>query len=82
MHDQGTSTPAHDDAVTDGEVMAMLLALDAQRPWTEGEIAREVGDRLAVADSLKRLHGGGLIHRLDGFVFATRAALASEQLAR
>lgn len=82
MHDQGTSTPAHEDAVTDGEIMAMLLAHDAQRPWTPDEIAREIGDRLAVADSLRRLHGGGLIHRLDRFVFATRAALASDQLAR
>ncbi len=82
MQAQGTSTPAHDDAVTDGMVMAMLLADDGQRPWTPDEIAREYGDEVAVTDSLRRLHGGGLIHRLEGFVFATRAALASEQLAR
>ncbi|HMJ03459.1 MAG TPA: hypothetical protein VK506_10985 [Conexibacter sp.] len=82
MPNQGTSTPTYEDAVVDGEIMRMLLADDGQRPWTVAEIARETGDEIAVTDSLSRLHGGGLIHRLEGFVFATRAALASEQLAR
>jgi hypothetical protein len=82
MHDQGTSTPAHDDALTDGSIMASLLADDAQRPWTVDEIVREIGDELAVADGLARLYRGGLIHRLEGYVFATRAALASDLLAR
>jgi hypothetical protein len=82
MHDQGTSTPTHDDAVTDGTIMAMLLADDAQRPWTFAEIAREMGDEIGTTDSLNRLYGGGLVHRLEGFVFATRAALASDLLAR
>jgi hypothetical protein len=54
MQAQGTSTPSHDDAVTDGMVMAMLLADDAQRPWTPDEIAREYGDHLAITDSLQR----------------------------
>jgi len=82
MREQGICTPAQDDAVTDGEIMSMLLAPDGQRPWTVGEIAREIGDEIAATDSLRRLHGGGLIHRLDRFVFATRTALASHQLAR
>jgi hypothetical protein len=83
MQAQSTSTPAHDDALTDGSIMATLLADDAQRPWTPGEIVREIGDELAVTDGLARLYRGGLIHRLDeGYVFATRAALASDQLAR
>jgi hypothetical protein len=82
MHDQRTSTPTHDDAVTDGAIMTMLLADDGQRPWTFAEIAREMGDEIGTTDSLNRLYGGGLIHRLEGFVFATRAALASDLLAR
>jgi hypothetical protein len=82
MPDQGTCTPAYEDAVVDGMVMAMMLADDAQRPWTPDEIAREYGDEVAVTDSLRRLHGGGLIHRLDRFVFPTRAAVCSDQLAR
>lgn len=81
MHDQGTSTAVYDDAVIDGEVMNMLLTLDP-RPWSRDEIVREIGSEPAVTDSLNRLHGGGLIHRLDGFVFPTRAAVCSHQLAR
>lgn len=82
MQAQGTSTPVLEDAAIDGTIMAMLLADDGQRPWTPDEIVREVGDEVAVTDGLRRLYGGGLIHRLEEFVFATRAALASEQLAR
>ena len=82
MHDQRTPPGFPAEADTDGAIMAMLLQPDAQRPWTACEIVREIGDEIAVVDSLRRLHGGGLIHRLDGFVFATRAALASDQLAR
>lgn len=82
MQAQGTCTLVHEDAQTDGSIMATLLADDAQRPWTVGEIVREIGDEVAVTDSLARLYRGGLIHRLEGFVFASRAALASEELAR
>lgn len=82
MHDESTHPLLLPDDVTDGTIMAMLLADDAQRPWAQDEIAREVGDAVATTDSLRRLDGCGLIHRLDGFVFATRAALASDQLAR
>ena len=49
---------------------------DSHRPWAVDEIAREVhGD---VTDSLGRLHGGGLIHRLEGFVWASRARLEAK----
>jgi len=82
MPDKGTSTFADDDAATDGEIMTTLLVTDAPRLWSVEEIVREVGDEPAVTDSLNRLHGGGLIHRLGGFVFPTRAAVCSHQLAR
>jgi len=82
MHDQSTHPLLLPDAATDGAIMTMLLDSDAQRPWTFAEIVREIGNDIAVTDSLGRLYGGGLIHRLDGFVFATRAALRSDQLAR
>lgn len=82
MPDESTRPPFLPDSVTDGNIMAMLLTDDGQRPWADTEIVREMGDEVTVIDSLNRLHGGGLIHRLDGFVFATRAALRSDQLAR
>lgn len=66
----------------DGVILSVLLAGDAQRPWSEDEIAREIEDPVAAADSLKRLARGGLIHRLDGFVFASRAAQVAEEIAQ
>ena len=45
------------------------------------EVAREVGDQLATTDALARLYGAGLVHRLDGFVWLTRATVRARQLA-
>jgi hypothetical protein len=58
-----------------------LLLDDHARLWSDDEVVREVGDRIAAVDSLARLCGAGLVHRLDGFVFATRPALRGAQLA-
>lgn len=82
MHDQRTGTVADDEAATDGEIMTTLLVTDEMRLWSVEEIVRDHGDEVAVIDSLNRLQGGGLIHRLEGFVFPTRAAVCSHQLAR
>lgn len=65
---------------TDGVILSVLLADDAQRPWSEEEVAREIEDRVAASDGLKRLARGGLVHRLNGFVFASRAALLAEEI--
>lgn len=71
-----------DEARTDAAILSLLLDADAQRPWAEEEVAREVGEPLAVTDSLARLSAAGLVHRLEGFVFASRAALRAAELAR
>jgi hypothetical protein len=67
---------------TDGVILSFLLAEDAQRPWSEEEVAREIDDPIAAADGLKRLARGGLVHRLNGFVFASRAAQVAEEIAQ
>ncbi|MGA8352967.1 MAG: hypothetical protein WB698_02215 [Solirubrobacteraceae bacterium] len=68
------------DADVDGAVLDALLGRDAQRPWSVDEIARVIRDPVAASDSLARLARAGLIHRLDGFVFASRAALAADEI--
>ncbi len=60
----------------DATILGMLLGPDDQRPWSVDEIEREIGKE--AADSLNRLYGGGLIHRLERFVWASRAALMAE----
>ena len=41
---------------------------------------RVIEDPIAAADSLGPLARAGLIHRLNGFVFASRAALHADQI--
>jgi len=68
-----------DDHATDWAVLELLL--DADEPlWSIEELSRALGDRLAVGDSVARLHRAGLIHRLQTFVFATRPARYFDQL--
>jgi hypothetical protein len=79
MHDQPIPTAIERDAQTDSALLMVLLAETSHRPWSVDEIAREMGDD--PSDSLRRLYGGGLIHRLDGFVWATRAAALADEIA-
>jgi hypothetical protein len=49
-----------------------------QRLWSKDEIDREIGSDMT--DSLNRLYGAALIHRAEGFVWATRAAVMAEAI--
>jgi hypothetical protein len=80
MHDQRKPTPAQDDARVDGAILGLLLAADAHGLWSVDELTRQIGDRVATVDSLARLYGAGLIHRIGDFVFATRAAIEGDAL--
>ena len=75
---QSQSTPAEQDRRIDDAIAMLLLDRMTQRPWSREEIEREMG--CDVTDSLARLYGAGLIHRLDGFAWATRAALAADAM--
>jgi hypothetical protein len=79
VHDEPSPSPVEDEDRIDSAVLALLLD-DHARPWSDDEVAREVGDAIAVADSLARLYGAGLVHRLGGFAFATRTALRGARL--
>ena len=80
MHDQRTLTPAEEDAQIESAILGSLLDPHEQRPWSVEEVAREIGNPVAVHDSLRQLQGVGLIHRCGEFVWATRAALAAHKL--
>ncbi|HSZ05433.1 MAG TPA: hypothetical protein VK778_09565 [Solirubrobacteraceae bacterium] len=79
MQHQRTLSPAEEDGIIDSGVLGLLIHRDEQRPWSKDEIDREIGQN--TIDSLNRLYGAGLIHRLDGFVWATRAAIMADDLA-
>jgi len=78
MQQQRTLSPAEEDGQIDSAILGLLLGNDEQRPWSVEEIEREIGSN--TTDSLARLYGGGLIHRLDGFVWATRAAVMADEI--
>jgi len=81
MHDERTlSAVDAEEAQMDAAVLALLLDDDAQRPWADAEVCLAVGDNVAGTDALDRLHAAGLIHRVSGFVWATRPALRSAQI--
>jgi hypothetical protein len=78
MHSQPTPTIIERDAQADSALLMVLLDETSHRPWSVDEIAREMGED--PTDSLRRLYGGGLIHRLYGFVWASRAAALADEL--
>jgi predicted transcriptional regulator len=79
MHDEPTPTVIERDAHEDSAILGLLMLETSHRPWAVEEIAREMGRD--VTDGLNRLYGGGLIHRLDGFVWASRAAVMADEIA-
>jgi hypothetical protein len=62
------------------QALFSLLIGAQQRPWSTRELELEIGDPVAVADCLARLHGAGLVHRCSEFAWATRAALHAERI--
>jgi hypothetical protein len=64
---------------TEQGILTMLLANEVL--WSVDEVAREIGDRTATEDGIANLYGAGLVHRCGEFVFATRAAVRSAQIA-
>lgn len=72
--------PDQQDAQIDQAIMGLLLT-ETVAIWAVEEVVREIRDRVAALDGLNRLAAAGLIHRVDGFVFATRAAARASDLA-
>jgi hypothetical protein len=50
--------------------------------WSAAEVQQALGGDIDVEDSITRLHGIGLIHKLGEFIFPTRAAARSHDLPR
>jgi hypothetical protein len=62
-------------------ILGLLLNFDAGSIWSVDELVRQLGSsRLDVIDGLAELAASGLVHRIDDFVFATRAASSFDRL--
>lgn len=64
-----------------GEHPSLLHVDELVRLYARGSIEHSDAERI-VEDALSELLAGGLAHRLDRFVFASRAALRGRELAR
>ncbi len=80
MLDQRSSTESEAHAYLDRAVLGLMLDIDQQRPWSEAEIAREISTPGHVPASLKRLRTGGLVHRWNDLVTATRSAVRFHEI--
>jgi hypothetical protein len=68
------------DDFDDGMVLAILIDSDHPGLWAVDEISRVIGSPTTAGDTLMRLERDGLIHRLDRFVFPTRAAVRAGEV--
>jgi hypothetical protein len=80
--------PTHHDSETPNaeaninwQILDLLIDEDNQRSWSIEEVVRAHGHEQNALDGLDRLQAFGLIHRAEGFVFATRAAIRYSQIA-
>jgi hypothetical protein len=78
MQGQHMGSRASEEAEIDALVLTLLV--EARAPWSLEEVGRELPRREAAADVVHRLATAGLVHRLDGFVFPSRAAVRAAQL--
>ena len=73
MQGNDTRSLVEQDDVSDRAIIDALI--DDPGPWALDDLKREFLNPLAVEDSLARLVGVGMVHRIgDGFVFASRTA--------
>lgn len=64
---------------TDCIVIGLMLG-ESPWPWSVEELGRELRDKERALESVCRLVESGLAHRLDDFVFPTRAACRAAEI--
>jgi hypothetical protein len=84
MHDQRIEDDQAEDRTSeearDNAVLNRMFLDSPAYPWSMEEIARELQSRIAAEDSVGRLVEAGLAHRLDGFVWPSRAARRANEI--
>ncbi len=81
MSGRGSCVIEERNAGAEGAILGLLLNFEAGSIWSVEEVVGQLSaSRLEVIDGLASLQAAGLIHRLDDFVFATRAASHFDRL--
>lgn len=69
------------DEQAEREVLALLLEATLSGPWSIWELGLQIGSDSRGAVAVMRLHAAGLVHLCHEFVWPTRTATRSHQLA-
>jgi hypothetical protein len=80
MHSQPIGDPSLAERQHDAVILDLLL-IEHDGIWSIDELKHQVGDPIGVEDAITRLGTLGLIHKLENFVFASRAAAHVHALA-
>ncbi len=81
MSGRGSCVMQEQGKQAEGAILGLLLNFEAGSLWSVEELVRQLSaPRLDVMDGLASLQAAGLIHRVDEFVFATRAASTFDRL--
>jgi hypothetical protein len=81
MSGRGSCVTAGQQEQAEAAILGLLLNFEAGSLWSVEEVIRQLStSRLEVIDGLASLHAAGLIHRVDDFVFVTRAASSFDRL--
>ena len=79
MQGQDMPDPGRVLGETQQFVLCFLLAMTGGL-CSMHELAVAIGDHVEAEVAVAGLHAEGLVHRLDGFVFATRAVMRAHEL--
>jgi DNA-binding IclR family transcriptional regulator len=81
MSGRGSCVMTEQGRQAEGAILGLLLNFEAGSLWSVEELVRQLSaPRLDVMDGLASLQAAGLVHRVEDFVFATRAASSFDQL--
>lgn len=81
MSEQSRRFIAQEDDAIEQAILSMLLDDAGAELWAIDELVREIGDRLAIVDAVRRLTAAGIVHHLPGgFVLISRTARRTIEL--
>jgi hypothetical protein len=81
MSGRGSCVMAEPERQAEGAILGLLLNFEAGSLWSVEEVVHQLSaPRLEVIDGLASLEAAGLIHRIEDYVFATRAASSFDRL--
>jgi hypothetical protein len=72
---------AETDEQAEREVLVLLLESGPSGPWSIWELGLQIGSDITAVDAVIRFHAAGLVHLCHEFVWPTRTAARSHQLA-